>query len=196
MTYTGSMEVQGRYRKLCRRYDEPGHAHALTFSCYRRQPLLTSERIRGYIVDAVAKARQKHAFDVWAYVIMPEHLHLLIWPRKDTYSVSAMLKSIKQSVARKAIDWLRSRDTRGLAQLATGQKWGASRFWQDGGGYDRNIRSVEALRRVVDYIHHNPVERGLVAQPDEYLWSSYRTWMLDEDGLIPIDKESYTDSFP
>ena len=190
------MEVQGRHRKLCRRYNDPGHAHALTFSCYRRQPLLSSDRVRGYIVDAVTKARQKHAFDVWAYVIMPEHVHLLIWPRREAYSVSAILKSIKQSVARRAIAWLRSKDPSGLAQVATGQKWGAYRFWQDGGGYDRNIRSVETLRHVVDYMHHNPVERGLVGRPDDYLWSSYRAWMLGEGGLIPIDKESYRDSLP
>ena len=184
------MKADHRYRKRCRRWNDPWDAHELTFSCYRGRKFLLSERTRGYLVEAVAKAREKHAFDVWAYVIMPEHVYLLIWPRQQAYSISAILKSIKQSVSRRAIGWLRRENPTGLVQLATGQKDNPYRFWQDGGGYDRNIRKAETLRKAIDYIHGNPVKRGLVENPEDWYWSSCRSWMLDEEGPIPIDKES------
>lgn len=162
----------------------------MTFSCYRRRQFLSRDRTRTYLAQAVRKARQKHAFDVWAYVIMPEHVHLLIWPRRESYSISAILKSIKQSVSRRAIGWLRRENPGGLVHLDTGQKWGRYRFWQDGGGYDRNIYRTKTLRKAIDYIHENPVERGLVKRAEDWPWSSARQWELGERGLIEIDRES------
>ena len=162
----------------------------MTFSCFRRRAFLARDRTRRYVADAVAMARDKHAFDVWAYVLMPEHVHLLIWPREETYSISGISKSIKQSVSRKAIGWLRAENPSGLGVLATGQRSCPYRFWLDGAGYDRNVRKIGTLRSVIDYIHNNPVRRGLVESPEEWCWSSFREWEYDEPGLIPIDKES------
>ena len=113
------MEIKGRFRKRCHRWNEPGDAHELTFSCYRQRKFLSRSRTRAYLAEAVSKARRKHAFDVWAYVIMPEHVHLLIWPREQVYSISAILKSIKQSVSRRAICWLRRANPAGLVHLTT-----------------------------------------------------------------------------
>ena len=80
-------------RKRCQRWNTPWQAHGLTFSCYRRQAFLSKDRTRGYLADAVNRARETHGFHVWAYVFMPEHVHLLIWPAgglpKDTEGMVA-----------------------------------------------------------------------------------------------------------
>jgi putative transposase len=178
------------YRKRCKRFNIPWDAHELTFSCYRRRALLSRDRTRNYLAQAVALARNVHSFDVWAYVVMPEHVHLLVWPRRDDYSVSAILKTLKQSVSRKAIGYLRRTNPDGLRALATGQKHCPYRFWQDGGGYDRNIRTAAALRKAVEYAHNNPVVRELVPRPEDWIWSSCRDWEFGEEGPIPIDRES------
>jgi hypothetical protein len=68
------------HRKACKRYNTPGHAHALTFSCFRRQAFLSKDQSRQWLIEAIDRARQKLHFHVWAYVIMPEHAHLLVWP--------------------------------------------------------------------------------------------------------------------
>jgi putative transposase len=60
-------------RKRRRRFNDPGHAHALTFSCYRRQAFLARDGSRQWLIDAIDRARRKHSFHVRAYVIMPEH---------------------------------------------------------------------------------------------------------------------------
>lgn len=88
--------------KTCRRFNEVGHAHALTFSCFHRKSYLTGERACSWLAEAINAASGKHAFDVWAYVFMPEHVHLLICPRQDKYDVSKFLASVKLPVTRKA----------------------------------------------------------------------------------------------
>ncbi|NOZ23829.1 MAG: hypothetical protein GXP25_22350, partial [Planctomycetes bacterium] len=153
------------FRKTVTHFNEPGHAHELTFSCFQRRSFLTKDRTRQYLAEAILKAKQKHQFDVWAYVFMPEHVHLLIWPRKDGYSISQILRSIKQSVSRRAIRYLRRNNPDGLNQLATGEARRPYRFWQAGAGYDRNVTSRDALLKMIDYMHNNPVRRGLVEAP-------------------------------
>src|SRR5947207_749575 len=96
-----------RYRKTCKRYNEPGDAHSLTFSCFGRQRFLDRDRTRNWFVEAVERARDRHRFHVWAYVIMPEHAHLLIWPTESKYNISVILNSIKQSVAKRALAHVR-----------------------------------------------------------------------------------------
>jgi putative transposase len=185
------MDRGGLVRKTRERYDVPWDPHALTFSCYRNRAFLTRDRTRQWFAKALLAAKAKHRFDLWAYVLMPEHVHLLILPIREDYSISRILQSIKQPVARRAMAYLRRHDPDGLKQLATGQSHSPHRFWQDGGGYDRNVRSREELLNIVTYIHGNPVERGLVARPEEWVWSSFRAWEGLADGPIPVDKESF-----
>ena len=95
------MDIE-RHRKLVKHFDLPGHAHFLTFSCYRRMQLLSKDRTRLWFVEALGKARIKHQFDLWAWVIMPEHIHLLIYPREPLYSTPKVLASLKKPVGYQA----------------------------------------------------------------------------------------------
>jgi len=178
-------------RKRLERYDDHGDARELTFSCYQRRPFLVRERTRQWLCDAIARARSLHPFELWAYVVMPEHVHLLVWPTQPGDVVSRALASIKQSVARRAVLYLRRRDPDGLGWLATGQRSKPLRFWQPGGGYDRNIERRTTLSLVVDYIHANPVRRGLVQTAEEWRWSSIHEWNRQGSGPIPLDQESF-----
>ena len=188
------MDCGGVIRKTCKRYNVPWDAHALTFSCYRGRAFLARDRTRRYVAAALLSARRRHRFALWAYVIMPEHVHLLILPEEETYSVSAILRAIKQSAARRAVAYLRKFNPSGLRLLATGQKHTPYRFWQAGGGHDRNIRSRRGLINMFDYIHGNPVRRGLVERAEEWYWSSYRDWEGLGTGPVPIDRESFNRS--
>ena len=178
-------------RKRVRHYDTPGHAHYLTFSCYRRRPLLACDGVRSAFLDALAASRAKVPFDLWAYVVMPEHAHLLVWPHEGA-SVSEILRHVKLPVAKRA-RVLALRDDALLrgAMAATGPGGRpALRVWQRGGGYDRNLWSPNEIREKVDYIHANPVRRGLVAQPGDWPWSSWRAWRDGVDEPVAIDRAS------
>jgi putative transposase len=180
------------HRKRCERWNEAGHAHALTFSCFRRQPFLSKDRSRQWMVDAIDRARDTHRFHLWAYVIMPEHVHLLVCPTEADYSISAILKTMKQSVSRRAIEYLKQAAPEFLAQLEDRQPNGSIsyRFWQRGGGYDRNLTEPAAIWATMDYIHANPVRRGLCQYAMDWIWSSYLEWERPESGLLRVDRES------
>jgi len=182
------------HRKRCRRYNIPGHAHEITFSCYRRRPFLADERALLYLRESLLRARRKHDFFLWAYVFMPEHVHLLICPRGDAYSISAILQSIKQPVARKVIQNMRVSGSAALSRFVTNRADRPFAFWTKGGGYDRNITESHTLESVVEYIHRNPVRRGLATAPAEWRASSAREWLEPGSVEISIDFDTFPPS--
>jgi putative transposase len=177
--------------KKCKRYNTPGHAHELTFSCYRNRRFLLSERTCQWLIESIEKARKKHHFSLWAYVFMPDHVHLLIQPIEEEYNISNILKEIKTDPARKAIKYLKENNPLELSKLSTSQKYRKYRFWQKGGGYDRNIIKEKTLINSVKYIHNNPVRKGLVDEPGKWYYSSYNCWFNDINKPIKIDKETW-----
>jgi putative transposase len=145
----------------------------LTFSCYRRYRFLASDRTCGWLAEAIERARRKHDFALWAFVFMPEHTHLIIRPARGDASLAAILQSIKQPVGQRAIAFLESESPDWLPRITRHRGGKPERlFWQSGGGYDRNILEPSTLMSMVDYLHRNPVRRGLVERPTDWKWSS------------------------
>lgn len=177
--------------KTLRRYDEAGHAHSLTFSCFQRRPFLSRERTCHWFCDAVAKAKEKHRFLIWAYVIMPEHVHMLVYPQEQEYDTAGFCASVKVPVARRAVNWVKRHAPESLGQMRDAQPNGVvhHRFWQRGGGYDRNITEPKTLLHQIDYIHANPVRRNLCGRPEEWFWSSAADYAGRSDGPIALDLE-------
>ena len=175
-----------------KRYNTPGHAHTLTFSCYKNRTFLKSKIVCGILADSINAARIYYKFDVWAYVFMPNHVHLLIFPFEEEYSISDVLKSIKQSSSQAVIAHLKENNPKAIKYLETGLKKPKLKFWQDGGGYDRNFWSREKLIVQVNYIHENPLRKELVENPEDWYWSSAAYWTKGIAGPVKI----YTDKFP
>ena len=128
-------------RKTVHHFNDPCHAHFLTFSCYRQFPLLRRERTRRWFIQAMERAREKHNFALLAYVIMPEQVHLIVLPLLPIYDVALFLKAIKQSVARRAKHFLHYHNRAWLEKL-TVQRGNRKvfRFWQTGPGIPESIR--------------------------------------------------------
>jgi len=164
----------GRVRKLRRNSDDAAVAHALTFSCFRRQPFFGRERACLWLVDAIDRARKRYALDVWAYVFMPNHVHMILWPQADAFRVQAVLAAIKLPVSRRAVAWVTREAPAFLPNMLDAQPNGARvrRFWQRGGGYDRDLHDPGTIHATIDYIHANPVRAGLVERPEHWRWSS------------------------
>jgi putative transposase len=176
-------------RKSVRHYDLPGDAHFLTFSCYHRLPLLGKDRTRKWLIDALTNARMRHGFHLWAWVIMPEHVHLLLHPCQSEYRTAAILSSIKRPVGEKAIAYLVDRKSSFLERLTVRNRNRTyHRFWQAGPGRDHNVDDPHTAHRVVEYIHINPVRRGLVSRPEDWYWSSARDWSGELELPIGVDR--------
>jgi len=139
-------------RNPLRRYYGRGDLHFVTFSCYRRQPLLGTRRSRDRFVRILDEVRTRHAFQLLGYVVMPEHVHLLISePKKIT--PSKVLQVLKQKVSRA----LRGKKSvPGQLSLAfPGRAMEAGAFWQRR-FYDFNVYSRKKLREKLEYMHANP----------------------------------------
>ncbi len=183
-----------------KRYFGAGHLHFITSSCYHRYPWLGSAERRDLLLDVLEHMRQRYSFVVAGYVVMPEHFHLLISePQEVTPSV--VLQAIKLSfVQRLTSDLGKSPTSRKLREKwgtpadQEREKWGGPdnippgtrrHIWQRR-FYDFNVwtdhKRIEKLR----YIHRNPVERGLVAAPEDWAWSSFRFYAFGEAGRVRV----------
>jgi len=170
-----------------RRHYGKGHLHFLTFSCYRRLPLLKTVRARDIFVKELRKARDEIGFHLLGYVVMPEHVHLLMSePQQGT--LSTVLHKLKLRVARK----LRKRGkpvNAGQMRLPFAESGGALRaFWQ-ARFYDFNVYSEGKKREKLNYMRANPVIRGLVKHPKHWRWSSWGACHGRVAELISIDVE-------
>jgi putative transposase len=156
-----------------RNFNEPGHAHVLTFSCYHGYHFLAAERTCAWLAEAINNARQELDFALWAYVFMPEHAHLIVWPRKSVYDIADIRQAIKSPVGRKAVRYMTKEAPEWLPRITRKRGDKTERlFWQSGGGYDRNIDEPTTLIKETDYLHLNPVRRGLVECAVQWKWSS------------------------
>ena len=176
-----------------RSYNEPWHAHELTFTCYHRFRFLGSDRTCSWLAEAIENARTQLDFALWAFVFMPEHAHLIVFPRQANYEVRTILKAIKSPVGRRAVAYLEANAPEWLPRITRRRGSRSERlFWQSGGGYDRNIDDPKTLMAMIEYVHNNPVRRGLVNRASDWRWSSagwyegITTCGLDPDRL-PAD---------
>lgn len=84
------------YRKRIKHFHEPGYLHELTFSCYRRMPLLTNDVWRTVLAESITRATERHLYRLVAFVFMPEHVHLLVYPDQEASRLPELLTAIKR----------------------------------------------------------------------------------------------------
>ncbi len=151
-----------------KRFQKAEALHFITFSCYGRLPLLDAPEPKNTFEAILELTRARHQARVYAYVLMPEHVHLLI-NEPSSILLAQFLKAVKQIASRK---------------LGSQHE----KFWQER-YFDRNIHGESARSEVIRYIHRNPVKRGLVASPGDYRWSSFNHYATGIPGVIEIESE-------
>jgi putative transposase len=137
-----------------KRYYGTGGLHFITWSCYRRQPLLATSERKDLLLAVLDLMRERYRFAVIGYVVMPEHVHLLV-SEPEIANPSTVVQTVKLGFTGRS----------GLQ----GQVW-QRRF------YDFNVWSQRKEIEKLRYMHRNPVIRGLVGEPDQWPWSSYRSY--------------------
>lgn len=165
-----------------KRYYSQGHLHFVTFSCYRRLAFLGTARRRDLVLRILERTRVSYGFSIVGYVVMPEHLHILVSEPQRT-NLSTALKAFKQAVGRRVLNSSRRKDPRQIVLFAVTRP---ARFWQPR-FYDFNVFTPKKRVEKLKYMHRNPVARGLVPRPEDWRWSSYRFYALGEVGLVTID---------
>ncbi|MGH9357611.1 MAG: REP-associated tyrosine transposase [Terriglobia bacterium] len=177
-----------------RHYYGLNHSHFLTASTYRRARLFDSNRFRLHFVRTLCQLRQQQNFRIIRWVLMPEHFHLLLWPSECATS-SAIIQSLKERTAKfilfhlreqTALPWCRKM-LRKLALPSTVHCPSTYRVWQRR-FYDLNVWNLKKRLEKLDYMHANPVKRGLVDSPERWAWSSSRFYFLNDSSILPMDR--------
>jgi len=126
-----------------KRYQQSKQSHFVTFSCYRRLPRLRDDRLCDLFVTYLERTRGKYRFRVYGYVVMPEHVHLLV-SEPELEVLAKAIQTLKISVAHRAMNY------------------GAERYaplWQKR-YYDHNVCNYDSFVEKLRYIHRNAVKRG------------------------------------
>ena len=171
-------------RRLYRCYGL-GYLHFITSSCYERRPFLNTPRRRNLFVKILEEVRKQYNFVLVGYVVMPEHIHLIISePERGT--PSTVMQVLKQRFAREVLAEWRARNLNRPARLWE-EEFGEGHVWQRR-FYDFALWTKDKRVEKLRYIHHNPVKRGLVLEPQQWEWSSYRYYALGEKGRVLISE--------
>jgi putative transposase len=148
-----------------KRIYETADLHFVTFSCYHRQPNLGLPLNRDLFLSVIEQVRLRYQFDIIGYVVMPEHVHLLL-SKPERAGLSVAIQVLKQTVSRKSSS--------------------PDAFWQRR-FYDFNVRTEDKRKEKLRYIHRNPVTRGLVESPEDWQWSSFRHYAFGELSLVTVE---------
>ncbi len=151
-----------------KRFQKAESLHFLTFRCFHRLPLLETAGAPETIEAVLEQTRARHQARIYAYVLMPEHVHLLV-NEPPQIVLAQFLKAVKQ---------MTSRRLRGPREM----------FWQNR-CYDSNVRGEKSRSKVIRYIHRNPVKRGLVERPEDWPWSSFRHYTSGVKGAVEIESQ-------
>lgn len=152
-----------------KRFQEAHCQHFITFSCYRRQQNFGDPCARDWFEQTLERVRRWYGVRIYAYVVMPEHIHLLI-NEPERAPVSVAIQMLKQLVSQKL------------------RRPGQKRFWQVR-YYDLPVWSEAKSIDKVKYIHRNPVKRGLVARPENWKWSSFNHYATGVEGVVEIESQ-------
>jgi putative transposase len=150
-----------------KRYQQTRDLQFITFSCFHRAPLLNTSEARDVFLQALEQSRRWYGFYVVGYVVMPQHVHLLISePERSRLAVA--LQMLKQTVSQKR------------------RRASPRPFWQPRYN-DFNVRRERKRLEKLRYLHRNPVKRGLVAAPEDWAWSSFRHYLTGKEGVVEIE---------
>jgi putative transposase len=161
-------------------YDTEGHAHFVTFSCYRRRKLLVTHQARNIVTGILSEELEKRNGKCLGFAIMPDHVHAMVWfPAPE--SLSGFLQFWKGRSSHEMKRFLsESLAEYGETFLSDDPVW-QTRF------YDRNIFTEEEAREKLAYMHNNPVKAGLAKEPADWVHSSARWYEKEQSAGVPIE---------
>ena len=166
-----------------------GHIYYVTTIVYNRLKIFTRASFVIPLIDSLNYYRYQHQCKILGYVIMPDHIHLMLFPIGESVLYEFMRdykrftagRIVRQAKLENIQEWVDAFEAAGRETSR-----GENKVWQDS-YWDKNIFSERFVRQKLNYIHRNPCRGGLVEKPEEYPYSSYRNYVANDHSLIEID---------
>ena len=174
-----------------RHYDNTGMVRFVTFVCRRRVAWLADPTLIRLLIQQIAVWRVAHDIKLLGYVIMPDHVHLVLLP-PEMHRLGKTIGQLKGLTARVVLRRWRQVGASVPGDLCLDgskvEKMGRRYALWERRCYDHNCRTESAVWEKVRYCHNNPVRRGLVADPGAWEWSSYRWYEGEREVPLPMDE--------
>jgi REP element-mobilizing transposase RayT len=166
-------------------------AYFITITTVNWVDLFTRQNHKDLIIESLKHCQKEKGLEIYAYVLMPSHLHLMCRAINENqlsdiirdfkkYTAKALIKQIKEEPESRR-EWLLELFSKACANLSREQKY---KVWQDG-YHAKELFSNDFIYEKLNYIHQNPVQDGIVMKAEEYLYSSSRNY-ADMDGLLDV----------
>ncbi len=163
----------------------------LTLQVVQWVDIFTRQRYRDIIIESLSYCRKNKGLEVFAYVIMSNHIHFIV--RSKNENLSSIIRDFKRHTSKKIIESI-------TIESESRQEWLLIIFSNAAKLHKRNnkyqfwthenhaieLTSNEMIEQRFDYIHMNPVKAGLVQNPEEYIYSSARNY-AEIDNVMEID---------
>ena len=160
--------------------DDSPYIHFVTFGVDKRRQLLDMDVPREIFLDVLSHQLASFSAKCIGFVVMPEHVHLLIWFPGEG-QLSKFMHGLKRMSSFRIRKWLSEQELNYFDGVESN-----TRFWTPK-YYSFEIENARKLEEKLEYIHLNPVRRGLVDQAVKWNWSSAKWYFLHEEAGVPID---------
>lgn len=168
----------------------PDYFYFVTTGTVKRLHLFRRDVSKRIIIDSLHHLRTTRQMKLFVFVIMPNHIHIIVQCREE-YPLSDVMRDFKKFTARQIYHQFNTEGNNKVLEALRqeGEKVKQEyKVWED--SFDaRDIFSIEFLQQKMDYIHHNPCrpQWKLVGTPEEYLWSTAGFYLAEKPCIIPID---------
>jgi putative transposase len=167
--------------------NEPNAAHFVTSTVVAWLPVFTTAARCDVLVNSLNYCREQKGLTIYAWVIMDNHLHAVLaaddLPRVMMDFKRHTARRIMELLEKESCDWLLNQFS---YQRAKHKVESAHQFWQEG-FHPQAIGDDLMMEQKLDYVHNNPVKRGLVAAPEHWRYSSAHEWLVGAEPVLRCD---------
>jgi putative transposase len=160
-------------------YDDEKHIHFVTFSCYRRRKYLELDYVKRIVIGHLGSKLVKRNGLCLGFVIMPDHVHAMVW-FPENRQLSPFMNEWKGQSSHALKKRFRKKFPNYTSQFDESDPVWQARY------YGFNIWSRQKVEEKLDYIHMNPVRGGLVERAVDWQWSSARWYIEHKSVGLPI----------
>jgi len=160
-------------------YDNDKHVHFVTFSCYKRRNLLQHDQAKRIVIGQLGSRLAKHDGLCLGFVIMPNHVHALVW-FPEVRQLSPFMNKWKDQSSRQLKELFRTQFPNYWTQIEKTDPIWQPRY------YGFNIWSRQKVDEKLEYIHMNPVRAGFVKKAVEWKWGSASWYYSGKSVGLPI----------
>ncbi len=172
-------------RKI-KHYTTQGHAHFITLVINKRMSVFLNSETARKAIQAIEFYQKNLFFKILGYVIMPDHIHLIVWP-EGKKTLEEFVRDFKKYLAQEILHRVTSLEKTKILLERPQKRNHRFQIWQKG-YYDFNIYNQETLNEKLSYMHNNPVRKRLVENPEDYPYSSCRDYMEKGEVLLKVDR--------